>query len=154
MKVALDILNELDIAIDKALEENFIKAIEFALEEESLKNTCEVSLTLTDNATIKTLNAEYRNKDVETDVLSFPQYDFSSFEVAEDEMLYLGDIVISCEKAVEQAKDYNHTFEREMVYLVVHSIFHLLGYDHMEDDEKAIMREKEKKVLQRLGVFK
>ena len=106
-----------------------------------------------DNEEIRKLNAQYRDKDVETDVLSFPmgadgQYDTNNDTGAK----ILGDVVISVEKAVEQADLYGHGLGREVGYLTVHSVLHLLGYDHMEPLEKVHMREKEENVMQQLGL--
>lgn len=154
MKVELDLIDELEIGIEASLEKKLMESIEAVLQEMAIDRRCEVSLTLTDNENIKQLNQTYRNKNSETDVLSFPQYDILKEGVPKDPILYLGDIVISVEKAREQALDFGHSFEREMVYLTVHSMYHLMGYDHMEDSEKTIMREMEKKTLKKLGVFK
>lgn len=154
MKVELDLIDELEIGIEASLEKKLMESIEAVLQEMAIDRRCEVSLTLTDNENIKQLNQTYRNKNSETDVLSFPQYDILKEGVPKDPILYLGDIVISVEKAREQALDFGHSFEREMVYLTVHSMYHLMGYDHMEDSEKTVMREMEKKTLKQLGVFK
>ncbi len=121
------------------------------LNHEDVTTDLEVSLMFVDNQGIKELNRDYRGKDQETDVLSFPQYD--DFEDFVEEMM-LGDIVISLEKAVEQANDYNHSFGREVCYLVVHSMFHLLGYDHMNDDDKQEMRAKEDAVLNAFKILR
>ncbi|MGX8794665.1 rRNA maturation RNase YbeY [Fusibacter sp. JL298sf-3] len=152
--IELDILNEQGIVLPTELVEQLKRAVETVLENEAIAAECELSLTLTDNAHIRELNAEYRGKDVPTDVLSFPQYDCLVDERPEDPYLYIGDIVISVEQATEQAERYDHSFEREMTYLTVHSVYHLLGYDHIEPSDKVIMREKEKSTLKQLGVFK
>ena len=110
----------------------------------------EVSVSIVDNEEIKELNSEYRGIDEETDVLSFPMDDEFVFEGP----LLLGDIIISAEKAFEQSKEYKHSLLREIAYLTAHSMFHLMGYDHMNDDEKSIMRDKEKEIMKRLEVFK
>ncbi len=120
-----------------------------ALEYEGLNPEYEVSLSLVDNEEIRSLNKLYRGKDYATDVLSFPMEDE---EFANVEEILLGDIVISVEKAVEQALEYNHTFEREMAFLTVHSMFHLMGYDHMDKEEELEMRSKEEDVLNKLGI--
>ena len=86
-----------------------------------------------------------------TDVLSFPQFEDKEQMPSEGE-LCLGDVVICVERAQQQAEEYGHSFEREMVYLLVHSLLHLLGYDHMDDDEKAIMREKEEHVMEHVDL--
>ena len=111
------------------------KSVNAALKYEDFQRPCEVSVTFTDNEKIKELNAQYRSIDRATDVLSFPLFD-DDFE--DDEVLALGDVVLSLEKAEEQAKEYGHSFEREVAFLVVHSVLHLVGYDHetSEEDEK------------------
>ena len=100
---------------------------------------------------IKEINAEYRNVDSVTDVLSFPQYECVDDMPVEGELM-LGDVVICVERAKEQAEDFGHSYEREFVYLFVHSLLHLLGYDHMEDDEMAVMREKEEMVMSHIDL--
>lgn len=110
----------------------------------------EVSISIVDNSEIKQLNKEYRGMDEETDVLSFPLDD----EFFMEGPLLLGDIIISGEKVLEQAEEYNHSLHREMAYLVAHSMFHLMGYDHLITKEKLIMREKEKEIMKILDVFK
>ena len=126
------------------------KAIEEALKVENRPLDYEISLTFVDNDEIRELNRMYRGVDKETDVLSFP--------MEEGEMIYcgnmLGDIVISAEKALEQSKEYSHSLLREIVYLAVHSMFHLLGYDHMTEEDKEAMRAKEKEVMRNLKIFK
>lgn len=108
----------------------------------------EISISIVDNEEIRQLNREYRNIDRETDVLSFPlNEDFG-------EVPMLGDIVISLEKALEQSIEYGHSLTREIAYLTAHSMFHLMGYDHIEEDEKNIMREKEKEIMKKLRIFK
>lgn len=129
-------------------EQAVIKAIQVVIDEESLEGDFEVSVSFVTNEEIHMLNKEYRNVDSETDVLSFPMDD--EF----DGVTILGDIVLSTEKIIEQAKDYNHSLEREMLYLTVHSMLHLLGYDHMSADEKQEMRSKEKIIMNKLKVYK
>lgn len=121
---------------------------------EKFVGSAEISVTLVTNEEIKKLNMEYREKDIETDVLSFPLGENGSYDVNEDTGAFmLGDIVISVEKAVEQAKNFGHTFNREMSFLTVHSMFHLLGYDHENGGLEAVtMREKEELVLEQLGL--
>ena len=129
--------------------ENAIKvAVEAVLSEEDLQGDFEVSVSFVTNEEIKELNREYRNVDSETDVLSFPMDD--EF----DGVVILGDIVLSTEKIIEQANDYNHSLEREMIYLTVHSMLHLLGYDHMSSAEKNEMRAREKEIMKNLKIFK
>lgn len=113
------------------------RSVNAALKYEDFQRPCEVSVTFTDNEKIRELNAQYRSIDRATDVLSFPLFD-EDFE--DEEELALGDVVLSLEKAQEQAKEYGHSFEREVAFLVVHSVLHLLGYDHetSEEDEKEM----------------
>ncbi|MDY4079377.1 MAG: rRNA maturation RNase YbeY [Clostridium sp.] len=146
-----------------------IKAtIDFALKEEGVKIPYQISLLFVDNEEIRTINKENRNIDRETDVLSFPMLDYEKDKVYKDmyldyefdetfmdgDELVLGDIVLSLEKALEQSKEYNHSFEREASYLVVHSVLHLLGYDHMEEEEKKIMRNEEEKILSKMNIVR
>ena len=121
---------------------------------EKIEKPAEVSISFVDNQEIKQLNAEFRSRDMETDVLSFPLGENGVFDKNEDTGAYmLGDIVISVEKAVSQAKLYGHSFQREMGFLTVHSMLHLLGYDHETGGlEAAKMREKEEMILSRLGL--
>ena len=124
-----------------------------ALEEEEISDDAEVSVTLVDNARIREMNAEFRDIDKETDVLSFPMGDDEIFEVDPDtDAILLGDIVLSLEKAKAQAEEYGHSFRREVAFLVTHSLFHLLGYDHMTAEEEAEMFSKQERVLERLGI--
>ena len=132
------------------------QAILATLEYEDFRRDTEVSITFCDNEYIKKLNKEYRNKDSATDVLSFPLYDLSNEAdepIIDDGALELGDIVISIERAKEQAKEIGNTFLEEIAFLTVHSTLHLLGYDHENGGiEKAIMREKEEAVMDMLGL--
>ena len=132
------------------------RAIIETLEYEGVNSDCEVSLTFTDNEGIRDINNRYRGIDKATDVLSFPQIDYENEEDIEtyaEEPLMLGDIVISLERAVEQANDFGHSFERECAFLCVHSVLHLLGYDHElseEDDED--MRRRQRDVMKNMGL--
>ncbi len=145
--------NRQGVEIDKDLEAGILLAITTVLEYEDMDLDYEVSLSFVDNEEIRELNKNFRNIDRETDVLSFPNIE--DFELDYDfGPKLLGDIVISLEKAKEQAKEYKHSFEREIIYLTVHSMLHLLGYDHMEEEEKLIMRGKEKEIMNILKVFK
>lgn len=113
----------------------------------------EVSILLTDNATIRSLNSQYRGKNMSTDVLSFAlnEGDEPSIIDGPPENL-LGDIIISLEKAAEQAEEYGHSQEREVAFLTLHGLLHLLGYDHETEDDKAEMRREEEYVLSLLGI--
>ncbi|MTI49412.1 rRNA maturation RNase YbeY [Sporosalibacterium faouarense] len=115
----------------------------------------EISVSFVDDNEIRDLNKAYRGKDKSTDVLSFPLIDGEADEEPSEFFpVLLGDIVISLETAKRQAEEYEHSLKREVFYLAVHSMFHLLGYDHMVEEEKKIMREKEKQVMKSLEVFK
>ena len=124
------------------------------LEFEKFEADAEVSISFIDNKEIQILNREFRGKDIDTDVLSFPLGENGVYDKNEDTGAYqLGDIVISVEKAVTQAELYGHSFQREMGFLTVHSMLHLLGYDHENGGlEAAQMREKEEMILSKLGL--
>ena len=132
------------------------EAVEATLDLENYQNTAEVSITFTDNESIHELNAKYRGVDRPTDVLSFPLFDYegTSEEPPVDEMMnMLGDIVISLERAAEQAEEFGHSFEREVAFLTAHSMLHLLGYDHeLGEEEDREMREKQNIVMDMLGL--
>ena len=144
------------VKTDAALYGLIRRAIGQALKYEKFPKSAEISVTLTDNKGIKKLNRDYRNKESVTDVLSFPLYG-SAMEAAEDtadeETAPLGDIVISLEKASEQANEYGHGFQRETAFLCVHSVLHLLGYDHEtgEEDEKEMFF-KQDEIMGLLGI--
>lgn len=115
-----------------------------------------INIVLTIPQNIREINKQYRNIDKETDVLSFPMFEKEEIETiiknGNDNQDILGDIMISIEKVKEQAIEYNHSFERELAYMVVHGFYHLIGYDHMNDEEKETMREKEENVLNKLNI--
>jgi probable rRNA maturation factor len=121
---------------------------------EKFESPAEISVTFVDNEQIQKLNAKYRNKDVPTDVLSFPMGENGVYDINHDTgAKILGDIVISMEKAVEQADRYGHSLEREVGYLTAHSMLHLLGYNHEESGMARVrMREKEEEVMVQLGL--
>ena len=153
MKIYIDYSNEQE---KLSPPEDFERLIEdctrAALEEEEIEDDAEVSVTLVDNARIREMNAEFRDIDRETDVLSFPMGD-ESFEVDPDtDAILLGDIVISLEKAQAQAEEYGHSFRREVAFLITHSLFHLLGYDHTTPEEEAEMFARQERVLEKLGI--
>ncbi|HOA19132.1 MAG TPA: rRNA maturation RNase YbeY [Sedimentibacter sp.] len=134
--------------ITKDNEDAIKNAVDAVLTAEGLNGDFEVSVSFVTNEEITELNREYRNVDSETDVLSFPMNEeFDGVNI-------LGDIVISTQKIIEQANDFNHSMEREMCYLTVHSMLHLLGYDHMNKEEKNKMRAKEKEIMKKLKIFK
>ena len=117
--------------------------------------SCEVSVTLADNEEIREINNEHRGIDSATDVLSFPQFDSSELdEFTLDDEIVLGDIVISCERAREQSIEYGHSYTRELAFLAVHSVLHLLGYDHMNEDEEKVMCELQDYILNSIGIVR
>lgn len=130
------------------------RAIKAALTYEKVDYDCEVSVTFTDNEGIRELNREYRNKDSATDVLSFPLNDFAAGEKVDKTMtVALGDIVLSLERAAEQAEDFGHSFKRETAFLCVHSTLHLLGYDHeISDEDDADMRCRQSEIMKILRI--
>ena len=121
---------------------------------EEFSGSAEVSVTFVDNEQIRQLNKQYRDKDVPTDVLSFPMGENGVYDVdPATGAQILGDVVLSVEKAVEQAQRYGHSLQREVGYLVAHSVLHLLGYDHEQGGlERVHMREKEELVMSQLGL--
>lgn len=128
------------------------KAILSTLKYEDVEAKCEVSVTFTDNEGIRALNKEYRNIDRATDVLSFPLVNYDEGEELEDEVM-LGDIVLSLERAREQAEEFGHSFERECAFLCVHSTLHLLGYDHeISDEDDADMRRRQRDIMKKMGL--
>ena len=111
----------------------------------------EISITFVNDEEIRELNAQYRNVDKVTDVLSFPQFE-SPEDLPEEGEIILGDVVLNVEQAKRQAEEYGHSEDREIIYLFVHSLLHLLGYDHMEEDEKTEMRGAEEEIMNELGL--
>ena len=169
INVNLEYINETgkEPEITPGMEENSKLVIEKALLSEGFDRDCRVSLTLTDEDTIKNLNNELRGIDKVTDVLSFPNIDFEipadysildreesyfdMFDPDTDEVI-LGDIVICVKRAEDQAAEYGHSLKRELSFLTAHSVLHLLGYDHMEDDERIVMEDKQNKILNDLNI--
>ena len=150
-----------EIEENEEYKDKVMEVIEKCFEEEKLKNlNLYISITLTTPSNIRKLNKEYRNIDKETDVLSFPM--FEKYEIdriiekQERQPLEetIGDIVISVERVEEQAKEYGHSFERELSYMLVHGFYHLMGYDHIEEEDKKIMRPKEEKILSELNILR
>ena len=144
--------------VSEALLEKMTEAAEYAVESENLlnldKQRCELSVTFVGLDEIHELNREYRGVDRPTDVLSFPQFEDLEEEIPEVGEICLGDVVICREKAEEQAEEFGHSFERELVYLFTHSVLHLLGYDHMEEDEKKVMRQREEEIMEKIGLMR
>ena len=151
LELDLEIDNRSGVELDASVYEKVEEYIIITLQQENVLVPCEISFSLVIPEEIQELNAEYRNIDKETDVLSFPMLEFPEDE---DMLTYetgipvmLGDIVISTTRAAEKAEAYGHSLEREICYLSVHSVLHLLGYDHMEEDEKRVMRAREKAIM-------
>lgn len=138
----------------RAFEEIIEKVALESLRYEEFETSCEISVSIVDNDEICQINKQFRDIDRPTDVLSFPLLSFEEgerIERNEDGEVLLGDIIISYEKAQEQAEEYGHSFEREIAFLTAHSMLHLLGYDHMEADEEAEMFGKQKEILIHAG---
>ena len=134
------------------------KVLSQCFKEEKLENSklC-VTVTLTTPKTIQEINKQYRNIDRATDVLSFPMFEKDELDKKIQENDFenediLGDIVVSVEKVKEQAVEYGHSFKRELSYMIVHGFYHLMGYDHIEEDNKKIMRKKEETILEKLCI--
>lgn len=144
------ITNEQDkVEVSSELKKLIVNACVAALEYENFEKKCEISITLTDDENIHSLNSEYRGIDRPTDVLSFPIFDENDLGTK----TVLGDIVISLERAVAQSKEYNHSFEREVAFLCVHSMLHLLGYDHEEGKAmESEMFSKQEDILSSIGL--
>lgn len=153
--VALEIRNEQErVETDDKLVELLEKVTQKALERLGMDDDPVVSLTFTDDPSIKELNRKWRGVDAPTDVLSFAmeEGEDDGFFTPEGEARLLGDVVISLERAAAQADEYGHSFERETAYLLVHGILHLAGYDHEDEAGRAEMRALEEEVLEGLGI--
>jgi len=142
---------------------NFPKELEKVMETialdslryEGFDENCEISISIVDNTEIQQINKQFRNIDRPTDVLSFPMLTFTENEIIEKNEngeIVLGDIIISLERAEEQAKEYGHSLKREIAFLTAHSMLHLLGYDHMEPKEEKEMFTKQKEILEAAGI--
>ena len=134
------------------------KVLNKCFEEEGLLDSkLIITITFTTPEEIRKINKKYRKIDKATDVLSFPMFEKEELDekVKNKDFLYedvLGDIIISIDKVREQAKEYGHSFERELSYMLVHGFYHLMGYDHIEEEDKKIMRPKEEKILNELKI--
>ena len=149
-----------DIEENKEYEATIKKVVEKCFEEEgvSASKLC-LTIRLTTPENIKKINKEYRNIDKETDVLSFPMFEKQELDeiIAKRKFEHedvLGDIVISIARVEEQAKEYGHSFERELSYMVVHGFYHVMGYDHIKEEDKQKMRPKEEKILNALKILR
>lgn len=155
MSVYFDNRQEI-IQITEKFLEILEKVVDVALKNEEIDLPVEVSISFVDNDEIQQLNNDYRDNNTSTDVLSFPLIEREQLNkiINQKTEVLLGDIIISIPKAVEQSEDYGHSFLRELAYLTVHGIFHLLGYDHIDPDEKKIMREKEELIMEELHILR
>lgn len=157
--------NEVNFEADFDLEEIANKVCDTVLELEGCPYLCEVDLLITDKDTVKEINKEFRSIDNTTDVLSFPNVDWPSpsdyscesfnddFLVNRDtELIMLGQIILNDERIVSQAKEYGHSVKREYAFLIAHSMLHLLGYDHMNDEERKLMEKKQTEYLSKIGI--
>ncbi len=157
--------NETGVTFPFPVEETVGQVAEAVLDVENCPYEVQLNVLLTDNEGIHNFNKDYRGVDKETDVLSFPNLNFrkeGQFDIAEEEEadcfdpdtgeLILGDIIISVDKVKEQAENYGHSLKREFAFLVAHSMYHLCGYDHMQQDEAAVMEKKQEAVLEALGI--
>lgn len=152
MKISI-INKQKKTAVVKELRDTIKNVVSKAVEVEDIKIPFEVCIVLTGNIGIRKLNRQFRNMDKPTDVLSFPMYEESEIKGIlkgneTNGTIALGDIVISLEKAQEQANEYGHSFERETAYLAAHGLLHLLGYDHISQKEKELMRQKEEQIME------
>lgn len=155
MKLKMYYTNEQDLCkVDIGLRNLIRRSVLETLNYEGFDCDCEVSVTFTDNEGIRELNREYREKDSATDVLSFPMYDFAAGdEPVEGMPCELGDIVLSLERAAEQAEEFGHSFKREVSFLTVHSTLHLLGYDHeLSEEDDRDMRKRQNDVMEILKI--
>ena len=154
------IYKDIELKNEEINERTIKKVLDKCFEEEKLQDSkLLITITLTDANNIKKINKEYRNIDKATDVLSFPMFEKDELEqkirnkqFEHEDML--GDIVISISKVKEQAKEYGHSFERELSYMVVHGFYHLMGYDHIKEEDKKQMRVKEEKILNELNILR
>ena len=147
-----------DINKKKEYEQTIEKVLTQCFKEENLQNSkLYITITLTNPEGIRKINKEFRNIDKATDVLSFPMFEKDELiqKIKNQDLEHediLGDIVISIEQVEIQAKEYNHSFERELSYMIVHGFYHLMGYDHIKEEDKKMMRPKEEKILSELKI--
>ena len=156
-----EIILETEVDVSQAVTDRIESVIRTALEEQRVELPCEISVLLTDDEGIHQINLDMRGVDRPTDVLSFPMFELEpgvppegeDYLDPESELCPLGDMCISLERAEAQAAEFGHSVEREICYLTVHSVLHLLGYDHLDEGPmKAQMREREEAILEKLGI--
>ena len=148
-------INFLDIDENEEYINILKKVLEKCISQEKLSNkNLYINVVLTNPYNIRKMNNQYRNIDKETDVLSFPMFEKEELEKLENaNQDILGDIVISIDKVKQQAEEYGHSFKRELAYMAVHGFYHLMGYDHMNEDDKKEMRQKEENILEKLKIL-
>ena len=154
------IIFDAEVDVPQDVEEQFRRVITAALEAEGVDVPCEVNVLFTDDAGIHQINLDMREVNSPTDVLSFPMFDLQPGEHPSEEdadpatgLVPLGDMCISLERAEAQAAEFGHSVQRELCYLTVHSVLHLLGYDHLDEGPmKAQMRDREESILESLGI--
>lgn len=155
MRLEIDFIDETEKVSSDAVK-LVSDILQFAADKEDIDSGSELSVTFTDNEGIRGINREYRNKDAATDVISFAMEEQGEDEPAiiggEDMPRILGDIIISIERTEEQAAEYGHSFDRELGFLALHGFLHLLGYDHMTEEDEAVMFTKQKDILADYGL--
>ena len=154
MILNIDFLDETGIVADEHME-LVEKLLQHAAKEEGIEEGSEVSVTFVDNEAIHEINRQYRDKDQPTDVISFALEELGEGEIeiiGDDIPRVLGDIIISTDRTKEQAEEYGHSFERELGFLAVHGFLHLLGYDHMTEEDEKVMFGKQDIILSSFGL--
>lgn len=143
-----------DIALPNGTKALIKEACRMVLEVEEFNHSAEINISIVNDEIIRTINKDFRNIDKATDVLSFPLGEDGCYDVnPENGCFMLGDVVISAQRALFQANEFGHSIEREIAYLTVHSVLHLLGYDHIDEgEEKRLMRSREELVLKKMGL--
>ncbi|AXN37562.1 rRNA maturation RNase YbeY [Peribacillus butanolivorans] len=154
MILAIDLMDETNEVTEKA--QNLVESIlQFAAKKENIEKDTELSVTFVDNKRIQEINKEYRHKDAATDVISFALEEMGEDEVeiiGAEMPRMLGDIIISIERTKEQAEEYGHSFDRELGFLALHGFLHLLGFDHMTEEDEKVMFTKQKEILEEYGL--
>ncbi|MDM5359766.1 rRNA maturation RNase YbeY [Peribacillus sp. RS7] len=154
MILAIDLMDETNEVTEEA--QRLVESIlQFAAKNENIEKDTELSVTFVDNERIREINKEYRHKDSATDVISFALEEMGEDEVeivGAEMPRMLGDIIISIERTKEQAEEYGHSFDRELGFLALHGFLHLLGFDHMNEDDEKVMFTKQKEILEEYGL--
>ncbi|MFD4930619.1 rRNA maturation RNase YbeY [Peribacillus butanolivorans] len=154
MILAIDLMDETNEVTEKA--QHLVESIlQFAAKKENIEKDTELSVTFVDNKRIQEINKEYRHKDAATDVISFALEEMGEDEVeiiGAEMPRMLGDIIISIERTKEQAEEYGHSFDRELGFLALHGFLHLLGFDHMTEEDEKVMFTKQKEILEEYGL--